>query len=125
MISIDTLSEEARATYLSSRKAMYLILARMYDMGMNPDVEKAQQNEVKSVSVFMLGQTFIGNDPNLKEKNPLENVAAIEAAYHRVLDKVPLDKEVVEYMTQESQLAFLLFLCGGTKVWFENNGNDE
>lgn len=99
---------------------MYLVLARMHDMGMNPDIEKVQANEVLSVNTFMLGQAFIGNDPKLKDKNPLENVAAIEGAYRMVLDKVPLDQEILEFMTKESQIAFLLFLCGGAKVWFEN-----
>lgn len=108
-------------TYRATRKAMYLVLARMRDMGMNPDIEKAQDNEILSVNTFMLGQVFIGNDPKLKEKNPLENVAAIEEAYRSVLNKVPLDEDIVEFMTNESQLAFLLFLCGGAKVWFENN----
>ena len=90
-------------------------------MGMNPDIEKAQANEVLSVNTFMLGQAFIGNDPKLKEKNPIENIAAIEEIYRTVLSKVPLDEEIVTFMTNESQLAFLLFLCGGAKVWFENN----
>ena len=63
--------------------------------------------------------------PKLKEKNPLENVAVIESAYHMVLDKVPLDQEILDFMTNESQLAFLLFLCGGAKVWFENNNSEE
>ena len=90
-------------------------------MGMNPDISKVLDNEVLGVNIFMLGQAFIGNDPSLKEKNPLENVASIEEAYRRVLNRVPLDPEVVDYMTNESQLSFLLFLCGGTKVWFENN----
>ena len=124
MITIDKLSPTAFETYQATRKAMYLVLARMHDMGMNPDIEKAQDNEILSVNTFMLGQAFIGNDPKLKEKNPLENVATIESAYRMVLDKVPLDKEIQDFMINESQLAFLLFLCGGAKVWFENN-NDE
>ena len=124
MITLDNLSPSALETYKSTRKAMYLVLARMHDMGMNPNIEKTQSNEILSVNTFMLGQAFIGNDPKLKEKNPLENVAAIERAYRMVLDKVPLDQEIQDFMTNESQLAFLLFLCGGTKVWFENN-NDE
>ena len=104
---------------------MYLVLARMHDMGMNPDIEKAQNNEVLSVNTFMLGQAFIGNDPKLKEKNPIENVAAIEETYRTVLSKVPLDEEIVKFMTNESQLAFLLFLSGGAKVWFENNTSEK
>lgn len=103
---------------------MYLVLARMHDMGMNPDIEKAQNNEVLSVNTFMLGQAFIGNDPKLKEKNPIENVAAIEETYRTVLSKVPLDEEIVKFMTNESQLTFLLFLCGGAKVWFENKTSE-
>lgn len=125
MISLDNLTPAALETYKATRKAMYLVLARMHDMGMNPDIEKAQDNEILSVSTFMLGQAFIGNDPKLKEKNPLENVAVIESAYHMVLDKVPLDQEILDFMTNESQLAFLLFLCGGAKVWFENNNSEE
>lgn len=125
MVSVNDLSKESNEIYQSSRKAMYLILARMHDMGMNPNVEKAQANEFLSVSVFMLGQAFIANDPELKKKNPLENIAAIEEAYRKVLLRVPLDQQVVDYMTNESELAFLLFLCGGAKVWFENNGNNE
>ena len=119
-ISLDNLSPSALETYKATRKAMYLVLARMHDMGMNPDIEKVQANEALSVNTFMLGQAFIGNDPKHKDKNPLENVAAIEGAYRMVLDKVPLDQEILEFMTNESQLAFLLFLCGGAKVWFEN-----
>lgn len=34
------------------------------------------------------------------------------------------DQEILDFMTNESQLAFLLFLCGGAKVWFENNNNE-
>lgn len=120
MITLDNLSTAALETYKATRKAMYLVLARMHDMGMNPDIEKVQANEVLSVNTFMLGQAFIGNDPKHKDKNPLENVAAIEGAYRMVLDKVPLDQEILDFMTNESQLAFLLFLCGGAKVWFEN-----
>ena len=108
--------------YQSARKAMYLILARMYDLGMNPDIEHVQAEETKSVNTFMLGQAFIANDPVLMEKNPLENVAAIEDCYRRVLTRVPLADEMTDFMTHQSQLAFLLFLCGGTKVWFERNG---
>ena len=93
----------------------------MHDMGMNPDIDKAQANEILSVNTFMLGQAFIGNDQKLKMKNPLENVAAIEGAYRMVLDKIPLDQDIQGFMTNESQLAFLLFLCGGAKVWFESN----
>ena len=104
---------------------MYLVLARMHDMGMNPDIEKAQNNEVLSVNTFMLGQAFIGNDSKLKEKNPIENVAAIEETYRTVLSKVPLDEEIVKFMTNESQLAYLLFLSGGAKVWFENNTSEQ
>ncbi len=121
MISLENLSPAAFETYQATRKAMYLVLVRMHDMGMNPDIEKVQANEVLSVNTFMLGQAFVGNDPKLKEKNPLENVAAIEGAYRLVLDKVPLDQEIQDFMTNESQLGFLLFLCGGAKVWFENN----
>ena len=124
MITLDYLSPAALETYKATRKSMYLVLARMHDMGMNPDIEKAQDNEILSVNTFMLGQAFIGNDPKLKVKNPLENVAAIEGAYRMVLNKVPLDEDIVEFMTNESQLAFLLFLCGGAKVWFENNNNE-
>ncbi len=124
MIIIDNLSPAALETYKATRKAMYLVLARMHDMGMNPDIKKAQDNEILSVNTFMLGQALIGNAPKLKEKNPLENVAAIEGAYRMVLDKVPLDQEIQDFMTNESQLAFLLFLCGGAKVWFENNNNE-
>lgn len=125
MITLDNLSPSALATYQATRKAMYLVLARMHDMGMNPDIVKAQDNEVLSVNTFMLGQAFIGNDPKLKEKNPLENVAAIEETYRTVLNKVPLDEEIVNFMTNESQLAFLLFLCGGAKVWFDNNTSEQ
>lgn len=125
MITLDNLSPSALGTYQATRKAMYLVLARMHDMGMKPDIEKAQDNEVLSVNTFMLGQAFIGNDPKLKEKNPLENVAAIEETYCTVLSKVPLDEEIVKFMTDESQLAFLLFLCGGAKVWFENNTSEQ
>ena len=125
MITLDNLSPSALGTYQATRKAMYLVLARMLDMGMNPDIEKAQDNEVLSVNTFMLGQAFIGNDPKLKEKNPIENVAAIEETYRTVLSKVPLDEEIVKFMTNESQLAFLLFLCGGAKVWFENNTSKQ
>lgn len=121
MITIDNLSPVAYETYQATRKAMYLVLARMHDMGMNPDIEKIQANEILSVNTFMLGQAFVGNDQKLKEKNPLENVAAIEDAYRMVLDKVPLDQEIQNFMSNESQLGFLLFLCGGAKVWFENN----
>lgn len=124
MITLDKLSPAALDTYKATRKTMYLVLARMHDMGMNPDIEKVQANEILSVNTFMLGQAFVGNDPKLKDKNPLENVAAIEGAYRMVLDKVPLDGEILDFMTKESQLGFLLFLCGGAKVWFENN-NDE
>lgn len=124
MITIDKLSPAALETYKATRKTMYLVLARMHDMGMNPDIEKVQANEILSVNTFMLGQAFVGNDPKLKDKNPLENVAAIEGAYRMVLDKVPLDGEILDFMTKESHLGFLLFLCGGAKVWFENN-NDE
>lgn len=124
MITLDKLSPAALETYKATRKTMYLVLARMHDMGMNPDIEKVQANEILSVNTFMLGQAFVGNDPKLKDKNPLENVAAIEGAYRMVLDKVPLDGEILDFMTKESQLGFLLFLCGGAKVWFENN-NDE
>ena len=81
MITLDNLSPAALETYKTTRKAMYLVLARMHDMGMNPDIDKAQANEILSVNTFMLGQAFIGNDPKLKMKNPLENVAAIEGAY--------------------------------------------
>ena len=73
MITLDNLSPAALETYKTTRKAMYLVLARMHDMGMNPDIEKAQANEILSVNTFMLGQSFIGNDPKLKMKNPLEN----------------------------------------------------
>lgn len=125
MITLDNLSPSALATYQATRKAMYLVLARMHDMGMNPDIEKAQDNEVLSVNTFMLGQAFIGNDPKLKDKNPIENVALIEETYRTVLSKVPLDEEIVKFMTDESQLAFLLFLCGGAKVWFENNTSEQ
>jgi|GEM_PF-5837778 len=125
MITLDNLSPSALGTYQATRKAMYLVLARMHDMGMNPDIEKAQDNEVLSVNTFMLGQAFIGNDPKLKEKNPIENVALIEETYRTVLSKVPLDEEIVKFMTDESQLAFLLFLCGGAKVWFENNTSEQ
>lgn len=124
MITLDKLSPAALETYKATRKTMYLVLARMHDMGMNPDIEKVQANEILSVNTFMLGQAFVGKDPKLKDKNPLENVAAIEGAYRMVLDKVPLDGEILDFMTKESQLGFLLFLCGGAKVWFENN-NDE
>lgn len=124
MITLDKLSPAALDTYKATRKTMYLVLARMHDMGMNPDIEKVQANEILSVNTFLLGQAFVGNDPKLKDKNPLENVAAIEGAYRMVLDKVPLDGEILDFMTKESQLGFLLFLCGGAKVWFENN-NDE
>lgn len=34
------------------------------------------------------------------------------------------DQEILDFMTNESQLAFLLFLCGGAKGWFENNNNE-
>ena len=125
MITLDNLSASVLETYQATRKAMYLVLARMHDMGMNPDIEKAQNNEVLSVNTFMLGQAFIGNDPKLKEKNPIENVAAIEETYRTVLSKVPLDEEIVKFMTNESQLAFLLFLSGGAKVWFENNTSEQ
>lgn len=125
MITLDNLSPSALGTYQATRKAMYLVLARMHDMGMNPDIEKAQDNEVLSVNTFMLGQAFIGNDPKLKDKNPIENVALIEETYRTVLSKVPLDEEIVKFMTDESQLAFLLFLCGGAKVWFENNTSEQ
>ena len=125
MITLDNLSPSALGTYQATRKAMYLVLARMHDMGMNPDIEKAQDNEVLSVNTFMLGQAFIGNDPKLKDKNPIENVALIEKTYRTVLSKVPLDEEIVKFMTDESQLAFLLFLCGGAKVWFENNTSEQ
>ena len=125
MITLDNLSPAASETYQATRKTMYLVLARMHDMGMNPDIEKAQANEILSVNTFMLGQAFIGNDPKLKRKNPLENVAAIEETYRTVLNKVPLDEEIVKFMTNESQLAFLLFLCGGAKVWFENNTSEQ
>ncbi len=74
MIIIDNLSPAALETYKATRKAMYLVLARMHDMGMNPDIEKAQDNEILSVNTFMLGQAFIGNDPKLKVKNPLDIV---------------------------------------------------
>ena len=121
MITLANLSPAALETYKTTRKAMYLVLARMHDMGMNPDIDKAQANEILSVNTFILGQAFIGNDPKLKMKNPLENVAAIEGTYRMVLDKVPLDQEIQGFMTNESQLAFLLFLCGGAKVWFESN----
>jgi len=124
MISLNNLSAEALDTYQSARKSMYLILARMHDMGMNPNIEMIQENEVLGVNIFMLGQAFVGNDSILKEKNPLENVAAIEEAYRRVLSRVPLDLEVVDFMRNQSEIAFLLFLCGGTKVWFENNVTD-
>ena len=124
MITLDNLSSSALETYKATRKAMYLVLARMHDRGMNPDIEKVQDNEILSVNTLMLGQAFIGNDPKLKEKNPLENVAAIEEAYRTVLSKVPLDEEIVKFMTNDSQLAFLLFLCGGAKVWFENNTSE-
>lgn len=67
------MASAALETYKATRKAMYLVLARMHDMGMNPDIEKAQANEILSVNTFMLGQAFIGNDPKLKMKNPLEN----------------------------------------------------
>lgn len=96
----------------------------MHDMGMNPDIEKAQENEILSVNTFMLGQAFIGNNTKINQKNPIENVVAIEAVYRMVLDKVPLDQKIREFMTNESQLAFLLFLCGGAKVWFENNSEE-
>ena len=125
MITLDNLSPSALETYQATRKAMYLVLARMHDMCMNPDIEKAQNNEVLSVNTFMLGQAFIGNDSKLKEKNPIENVAAIEETYRTVLSKVPLDEEIVKFMTNESQLAFLLFLSGGAKVWFENNTSEQ
>lgn len=125
MVTLNNLSPSALATYQATRKAMYLVLARMHDMGMNPDIEKVQDNEVLSVNTFMLGQAFIGNDPKLKEKNPIENVAAIEETYRTVLNKVPLDEQIVIFMTNESQLAFLLFLCGGAKVWFENNTSEQ
>ena len=125
MITLDNLSPSALGTYQATRKAMYFVLARMHDMGMNPDIEKAQDNEVLSVNTFMLGQAFIGNDPKLKDKNPIENVALIEETYRTVLSKVPLDEEIVKFMTDESQLAFLLFLCGGAKVWFENNTSEQ
>ena len=72
MITLDNLTPAALETYKATRKAMYLVLARMHDMGMNPDIEKAQANEILSVNTFMLGQAFIGNDPKLKMKNPLE-----------------------------------------------------
>lgn len=125
MITLDNLSPAAAETYQVTRKTMYLVLARMHDMGMNPDIEKVQANEIFSVNTFMLGQAFIGNDPKLKGKNPLENVAAIEGAYRMILEKVPLDQEILDFMTNESQLAFLLFLCGGAKVWFENNTSEQ
>lgn len=67
------MASAALETYKATRKAMYLVLARMHDMGMNPDIEKAQANEILSVNTFMPGQAFIGNDPKLKMKNPLEN----------------------------------------------------
>lgn len=67
------MASAALETYKATRKAMYLVLARMHDMGMNPDIEKAQANEILSVNTFMLRQAFIGNDPKLKMKNPLEN----------------------------------------------------
>jgi len=119
--TIDNLSPEARDTYMSARKSMYLILARMHDMGMNPDIDKVQSFEFVGVNTFMLGQVIIGNDQKLKEKNPLENISAIEAAFRTAMDKLPLSKEILEFMTNESQLAFLLFLCGGAQVWFERN----
>ena len=71
MITLDNLTPAALETYKATRKAMYLVLARMHDMGMNPDIEKAQANEILSVNTFILGQAFIGNDPKLKMKNPL------------------------------------------------------
>ena len=67
------MASAALETYKATRKAMYLVLARMHDMGMNPDIEKAQANEILSVNTLMLGQAFIGNAPKLKMKNPLEN----------------------------------------------------
>ena len=92
---------------------------------MNPDIDGVMKEEKLSVNTFMLGQAFIGHDPSLQEKNPLENAAAIEGCYRRVLARVPLAEEVSDFMTRKSQLAFLLFLCGGTKVWFENNADAE
>lgn len=122
--SIDRLSPEARDTYMSARKSMYLILARMHDMGMSPDIEKAQANEFLSVNTFMLGQAVIGNDRTLKEKNPIENISAVENAFRTVMDRLPLSKEILDFMSRDSQLAFLLFLCGGAQVWFEKNCNE-
>ena len=112
---------ESQSNYQSARKSMYLILARMHDVGMNPDIKQVQTAEPMSVNTFMLGQAFISNEPDLMAKNPLENVPAIEGCYRRVLTRVPLAEEMTDFMTRQSQLAFLLFLCGGTKVWFERN----
>lgn len=119
--TIDNLSPEAKDTYMSARKSMYLILARMHDMGMNPDIEKVVSFELIGVTTFMLGQVIIGLDPKLKDKNPLENISAIEAAFRKAMDKLPLAKEALDFMTNEPQMAFLLFLCGGAQVWFERN----
>lgn len=120
-INIDNLSPEAKETYLSARKAMYLILARMHDMGMNPDIEAAQAEEALSVNTFILGQTIIGSNEKLRGKNPLENLSAIETAYRVVLERLPLSQEITDFMDRQSQLAFLLFLSGGAQVWFERN----
>lgn len=100
---------------------MYLILARMHDMGMSPDIGKVQSCEFLSVNTFMLGQAVFGNDRTLRDRNPIENITAVENTFHMVMDRLPLSEEILAFMSGESQLAFLLFLCGGAQLWFERN----
>ena len=57
------MASAALETYKATRKAMYLVL---------------------SMNTFMLGQAFIGNDPKLKMKNPLENCCNITTFFDTI-----------------------------------------